>query len=211
MSCAPWQPTAMLAVAVFLLGSLPSTVHAQSGTLGLSAGLDVLYDYPRDLRPACDRGFGIGPSLRVSRPFKGTWSAEAGVSLPFAVETDRDDAVGGGCGRSFPGATTRESSRGSPTAVAEARLVFSPPTVPDGGALRLIVGSGWYLGRGAPAVLAGIGYRWTRVSVDLEHGRVSVPFDVVERPFPGESVVRESGRRWNGVWQLRVAFELRRD
>jgi len=198
----------LVVLAVLSVGGSPDHAAAQTNAFGVMLGVDGLYDYPRNLRLDCDEGFGVGANIRFTRRLGTSWGADLGIALPFQVRTDRDDALDGGCGPSFPGASVRRSPRGSPSAVGEVRLARTLAEDGDGNAFRVIGGVGWVIGRGTPAVIAGMGHQWPRVSVDLEHWRVGTPFDVFENPAPGERILVDSGRDWEGVWLVRVGFVL---
>ncbi len=203
----------LLAGVVSLAAVLPGEAQAQAqaqaheARFQVYAGLDAIFDYPESLRPNCDSGFGLAPNLRASRRLGTQWAAEVGVSVPIALATERSDALDGGCGVPFPGTTSRDSPRGSPSVVPELRMAFLPGRV-AGESFRVTVGSGWYAGRSGLAALAGVGYAWERAFLDVEHWRVSVPFDVVETPMAGDPVVGDSGREWTGLWQVRVGMRV---
>jgi hypothetical protein len=185
-----------------------NALHAQQADVRVHAGLDLILDYPGSLRPDCDSGFGVAPSLRVGRSLGPRWLAEVGVAVPVALSTGDGDALDGGCGGAIPGTTWRDFPRGSPSVVPEFRVVFEPMQV-AGESVRVTAGSGWYAGRSTAGVLAGVGYAWDRAILDVEHWQVSVPYDRVGTPVPGgDPITGESGREWTGLWQLRFGLKV---
>jgi hypothetical protein len=207
--------------AIVLLAVAAVPAFAQEGTprepvRALAIGIGGLGEYPRPFGDGCNRAVAFAPTATLRQRMGRFFAAEGSVAahLPITLVHVSD------CGDFpiVPGATHTirqfEGARQGSGVIPEARIVFSPE-VEGLATLRAYAGAGWYLGRSAPVLSAGAGFRaptrWGGVTFDVERRFARLPYDLVRLTVTDTGVDRTTvgeGRQEFRSWQLRIAFDV---
>jgi hypothetical protein len=212
------------AVAVFLLAVLaPAAVRAQAvgapPAWRIDGALAFMRHFPPDLDEGC-REYGAAAGVRLHYRAHRLFAIEAGVGAQFSL-VDREILDCGGL-FNFPLApgetmvlTGYSGERSNMAIVPDLRLIVTPVSN-AGGSLRLIGGTGWYVGRSTPAWLIGGGVRFktrrSSIVLDIERWNAGIPMKtfrltgVTAGPEMVELIATD--RDWFRFVQYRLGFSF---
>lgn len=211
-----WSACVVLGIAL-----LPAAVRAQERsppTFRLDGAFGFMSDFPPALDDGCrERGASVG--VRAHYRAHRLFSIEAGVGSHVSIIDEERTECGGFIFPSPPGVTVERTGymgeRSNSAIVPEMRFVLTPVSN-AGGSLRLIGGTGWYMGRGTPAWLVGAGVRFntrrSSVILEVERWNAGVPTRTfrVTGVANGPDIVERVGsdRDWFRWIHYRIGFSV---